>query len=185
MDDNEIQKIVFGLLSRLEITQNQSLQIIETYKDAMKDLYLADHLEVLDAIFTDYIFRIPELRFAEAHLNHHPNTYNYLFTWPSPAFKGKLGSCHIMELPFVFGTLNLPKANLFFGNGPEAEKISRYMMDAWTAFARTGNPNHDGNSEWPIYDLEKRSTKVMGKEIKIIEAYRNKERSAWDGLLPA
>ena len=177
--------LTIALLSRLGITQNQSMQIIETYKDVIKDISSADHLEVLDTIFTDYIFRIPGIRFAEAHLKHNPNTFNYLFTWPSPAFKGKLGSCHIMEIPFVFGTLDLPKADMFFGNGPEAEILNKNIMDAWTAFARTGNPNHDGNSEWPTYDVEKRSTMVLDREIKIIEAYCDKERAAWDGLLTA
>ena len=39
--------------------------------------------------------------------------------------------------------------------------------------------------EWPIYEVEKRSTIVMGTELKVIEAYREKERAAWDGLLTA
>ena len=32
-------------------------------------------------------------------------TYSYLFTWPSPTVPG-LGSCHTMDLPFVFRQLD-------------------------------------------------------------------------------
>jgi para-nitrobenzyl esterase len=55
-------------------------------------------------------------------------------------------------------------------------------MDAWIAFARTGNPNHSNIPEWPEYDTEKRATMMMGKECEVVNAPFEKERVAWDGL---
>jgi para-nitrobenzyl esterase len=68
----------------------------------------------------------------------------------------------------------------FAGKSPETEVISNKIMDAWIAFARTGNPNHDGIPKWPSYDIEKRSTMLIGKELKVVEKFLDKERAAWD-----
>ncbi|MFX1442409.1 MAG: carboxylesterase/lipase family protein [Promethearchaeota archaeon] len=176
-------RLVSALLSRMDIDENKSLEILNIYQDSMKNMASTNPIEIFDAIGTDFLFRIAEIRFAESHQIHNSNVFNYLFTWPSPAFKGKLGSCHAMELPFVLGTLETPKADLFFGKGPDAELLSERMMDSWIAFAHTGNPNHDGIPEWPVYDREKRMTMVCGKEFKVIERYLDKERAAWDNVL--
>ena len=56
----------------------------------------------------DCRFRIPSIRFAEAHAARGLPTYAYLFTYCSPALRGVLGACHALELPFVFGTLDAP-----------------------------------------------------------------------------
>jgi len=176
-------RLISALLSRMDIDHSKSLQILEVYKDTMKDVASTNPIEIFDAIGTDFVFRIPEIRFAEAHQIHNSNVYNYLFTWPSPAFKGKLGSCHAMEIPFAFGTLDIPKVDLFFGKGPDADLLSEVMMDTWIAFARTGNPNHKDIPEWPAYDTEKRATMIIGTEWKVENALLDKERKAWDGLL--
>ena len=71
----------------------------------------------------------------------------------------------------------------FSGQGPEAELLSQKIMDAWIAFARTGNPNHEGLPEWQSYDTEKRATMCLGKDCKQVTAAYDKEREAWDGFL--
>jgi para-nitrobenzyl esterase len=183
MKEDNIPGFISTLLGSMDIDKARSTQILSVYKDTMKGVSSTNPIEIIDAIGTDFIFRIPEIRFIEAHHNYASNIYNYLFTWPSPAFKGKLGCCHIMEIPFVFGTLDLPKADLFFGKGSDADTLSAKVMDSWIAFASNGNPNHEKIPKWATYDIQHRATMVLGKEIKAIEKYRDRERAAWDVLL--
>jgi para-nitrobenzyl esterase len=94
-----------------------------------------------------------------------------------------LGACHITEIPFVFGMLNIPGWAMFSGTGEEAEKLSEKIMDAWIAFARTGNPSHSEIPEWPKYNAEKRGTMLLGKEIKVVDDPYREERLAWDEII--
>ena len=103
----------------------------------------------------------------------------YLFTWPSPWMNGELGSPHGIELRFVFGTLNNPAKIEYTGKGRNAERLSEKVMDAWIAFARTGNPNHEGIPEWFAYS-DKRETMLFDKEVKVENAPFETERKAWD-----
>jgi len=68
------------------------------------------------------------------------------------------------------------------GKGKEANNLSDKMMKCWIAFAHTGNPNHNGIPEWPIYEVENRATMFMGKGFKIVNAPFDKERTAWDDI---
>jgi para-nitrobenzyl esterase len=107
----------------------------------------------------------------------------YTFTWPSPAIGGKLGACHIIELPFVFGTLDLPKVDIFFGKGEDANIISQKMMKYWTNFAQLGNPNAKDIPNWSIYDVKERATMFIGKEFKLANNSFENEISAWQELI--
>ncbi|HKI20339.1 MAG TPA: carboxylesterase family protein, partial [Isosphaeraceae bacterium] len=130
--------------------------------------------ELWSAIESDRMFRIDSIRAAEAHAVHQPRTYSYLFTWESPAMHGALGSCHALELPFVFGKLDLPGLDRFAGVSPAAEVLSEQMMDAWLAFARTSDPG------WPTYDAARRATMVFGAESCVQNAPFDEERALWE-----
>jgi para-nitrobenzyl esterase len=93
-------------------------------------------------------------------------TFNYLFTWASPAFDGVLGSCHALEIPFVFGTLKNEAIQAFSGGGEDAFALSLAMRRSWTSFARTGVPVCDlpgaGSLTWASWDSGTRPTTVLG-----------------------
>lgn len=138
--------------------------------------------DIWSAIATDWVFRMPSLRVAEVQAAHQAATFSYLFTWEAPAFGGALGACHALELPFVFGTLGSPFVGFFAGSGPEAEQLSEKMQDAWIAFARCGDPSHDGVGDWPAYDQSRRSTMVLGAETSVVEAPLEEERRLWERI---
>src|SRR5581483_12217561 len=128
------------------------------------------------AIWSDREFRIPSLRATEAQAAQSAATYSYLFTWPSPS--PGIGSCHGLELPFVFGTLDSKGADAFAGSDPAAEALATSMQDAWLAFARTGDPGQG----WPRYDPSTRPTMLRGPTCEVVNDPLAAERQAWEGL---
>jgi para-nitrobenzyl esterase len=130
--------------------------------------------ELWSAIESDRMFRVDSIHAAEAHAVHQSRTYSYLFTWESPAMHGALGSCHALELPFVFGKLDSPGLDRFAGTGPAAEALSEQMMDAWLAFARTSDPG------WPSYEATRRATMVFGTESRVQNGPFDEERALWE-----
>jgi para-nitrobenzyl esterase len=137
--------------------------------------------DIYNAIQTDRIFRIPAVRLAEAQLAHPSRTYAYLFTWEAPL--AQLGACHGIDIPFVFGAAREDTINMFTAGNPEAKELAEKVMDAWIAFARTGDPNHPGLDTWPSSDAERRPTMEFGKQCRVVDSPQDAERLAWEGIL--
>jgi carboxylesterase type B len=76
---------------------------LATYRATRQNATAGD---LLEAIFTDWFFRIPAIRLAEARVASSAATYMYEFAWRSPQFDKRLGACHALEIPFVFDTLH-------------------------------------------------------------------------------
>ncbi|MEJ3655374.1 carboxylesterase family protein [Actinomycetes bacterium KLBMP 9759] len=119
-------------------------------------------------IATDSAYRIPAVRLAEAHGRAHV----YEFAWSSAAFDGRLGACHALELPFVFGT---------FASSPEItgpnppDELADAMRTAWVAFAASGDPG------WPRYGSE-RAVRTFGETPDTVLDPRADLRELWDGI---
>jgi para-nitrobenzyl esterase len=133
--------------------------------------------EILSAIQTDLMFRMPALELVEAQRDNKQLVYSYLFTWKSPVMGGALGACHALEIGFVFGKYDA----MFCGTGPDADKLARCMQDAWLAFARTGDPSCESIGKWPVYG-SKRLTMILDKDCRVEAAPYEAERSAWDNV---
>ncbi len=150
--------------------------LIKVYRQArIKRGVTVTPLELFPTIKTDFEFRMPAILLAEAQVRHNCPVYSYLFNWKSPAMDGILGSCHSLEVGFVFGN----RYEEFCGSGPLADRLSRNMQDAWLAFARTGNPSCDSLGNWPTYG-NLRETMVLGENFYIEKSPYDEERRAWD-----
>ena len=139
-----------------------------------------DPRDIWVAVGTDVVFRWPSLQLAAAHAARAARgsrTFVYLFEWESPAFGGMLGSCHALELPFVFGAVHLPVVQLFAGGGPAVQVLSEQMQRAWLAFAASGSPTHDGIDEWLPWDPADRATMTFGARTALVRAPRDAELS--------
>ncbi len=146
------------------------------YRAAHRD---ASPGELLAAIETDWWCRIPALRLADAHAPSGSATYMYEFGWPSPAFGGRFGACHALEIPFVFDTLDLGPAQMqgsLLGSEPP-QALADLIHAAWVGFARHGDPG------WPRYELDRRATMRFDAVSRVVDDPRSLERALWEGVM--
>ena len=132
------------------------------------------------AMTSDAVFRLPSTWLAASHAEVQPATYVYCFTWVSPLLGGILGAAHSVEIPFVFGSLDVPPMDQFAGSGPEAEALATCMQDAWLAFARHGDPSCTTLGQWPTYGPD-RHTMVLDTACRVEADPMGAERRLWDG----
>jgi para-nitrobenzyl esterase len=96
--------------------------------------------EIVGQMVTDHLLRIPLHRLADARPG---SSYLYEFAWPSN--RPDLGSCHALELGFVFDTGESPESAKLAGEGPPHE-LTEAMHGAWVRFAVDGDPG------WEAWD---------------------------------
>lgn len=142
----------------------------------------ASEIDLRNAIETDRAFRIPAVRLAEAQLANETPVWMYRFDWETPAFGGRLGACHALEIPFVFDNLDAPGADAFTG-GVAPQALATRMHAAWVAFAKNGDPSTAELPAWPRYDTERRATMLFGTECTVAEDPDAEMRRLWEGLL--
>ncbi len=160
--------------------ENKLEDLISTYKKSRKEIGLPLNIhETYEAYMTDYVYRIPSLKFAEAQSKHQKNTYMYMFNWKIPFDNGRYGAMHTLEIAFVFGSFWKDHYFSFPKKTPETETLSNKMMDYWVSFARNGNPNYDNALKWPSYYIENRNTMIFDNKIEIVENPLQMEREMW------
>jgi para-nitrobenzyl esterase len=135
--------------------------LLTMYRDSKPD-----GADIFTSVVTDASMRAPALQLSDALSTRGP-TYAYSFEWPAP----RVGSCHALDIPFTFGTLDRFGWDEFAGavDNPEAEQLSAAIMQAWAALARTGDPSAAGVGEWPRYDRAARMTMILGPTRAAVE----------------
>lgn len=127
--------------------------------------------ELLGALATDLLLRVPLNRLADARAGAPASTYVYEFGWPSPV--QRLGACHALELGFVFDTLAHPDTMALTGQDAPQE-LADAMHRAWVDFATTGDPG------WPSWDAS-RPVRFFGPGAPdLVLAPRDDELRCWE-----
>lgn len=85
------------------------------------------------------------------------STWAYRLDWPSPAFGGRLGAVHGMDMALVFHNTHQPTV----GDHPAVPVLADKMSSALVEFARTGAPAASQLPVWPAYTAQRRETMVV------------------------
>ncbi|KQY38100.1 carboxylesterase [Nocardia sp. Root136] len=120
--------------------------VAQTYSTERPD---ATPAEIFNAILTDMSFRAGTYDFAEAGAATVP-THVYEFAWPT-SLPG-LGACHVLEIPFVFDTID--GAHSLTGPTPP-QSLADEMHAAWVAFAT------DGTADWAPFTADEKNVRIF------------------------
>jgi para-nitrobenzyl esterase len=163
-------------------TEELVARACDTYR-RVKGPWGAEPVERWIAFQSDRIFHYPAACLADAQSAQNPSTYAYLFEWSPPLARRRIGACHGIDLPFVFGTLRHPLLRPLWGSSLGAWKLTRRMQRAWLGFAHTGCPAHDGLPEWPAYSRWHRSTMSLAGQCTLLEDPHQRARGFWAEIL--
>jgi len=131
----------------------------------------ADVRGAFDRLVATIIFIEPTRFVARSKNKQNTKAYLYHFTRVPPTQFGKtLGASHGAELFYIFEPMN-KKA----GYTDVDIKLSNQMLDYWTNFAKTGDPNGKGLPHWPTYNRKTEENIELGEKIQIKKHLFKKE----------
>ena len=87
-----------------------------------------------------------------------PSVFAYRFDWGNLRnfltlnLRDLLGGAHALELPFVFGNLDLLETALVLADQEAARDLSDSMMSYWAEFAHTGDPSKGRSGELALWE---------------------------------
>jgi para-nitrobenzyl esterase len=103
-------------------------------------------------------------------------TWAYLWASPSPAFGGRYGAVHGIDVAYSMHDIRMPLA------GPTADnlRLADEIASAWVALAATGRPDNPKTPAWAPYDLTTRNTLVFGHPSQSVSDPRRYFREFWE-----
>jgi para-nitrobenzyl esterase len=134
-------------------------------------------------ITTDAGFR----RFAHLQAEHEARRaqaaiYAYLWEWQSPAYGGKFGAVHAMD---VAASMHNERDAILGSGSREAHSACEELALALVAFAQTGDPNHKRLPQWPPFQTHNRSTLVLDRDSRAEDDPHAALRKFWLDMPPS
>jgi para-nitrobenzyl esterase len=132
--------------------------------------------DILAAVITDWFFRVPAIRVAEARgASAAARTWMYRFDWPEPKANHGLGACHAAEIPYVFGTSARADVRPLIGDSP-SQAVADRAHRVWVDFITRGEPG------WAPYGTASRTTGLLTEKLSPVDDPAGDERALWEGI---
>jgi para-nitrobenzyl esterase len=140
-----------------------------------KSPYLLYSQIVTDAGFRRFAHAQGERKAAQARAP----VFAYLWEWVSPAYDGKFGAVHAMD---VAASLYNERDVIVGGGGRAARGMCDALAGAWVNFAKTGDPSHELIPHWPRFESTHRSTMVFGDPPRVVNDPHAQIRAFWRNM---
>ncbi|MDQ1007457.1 para-nitrobenzyl esterase [Streptomyces sp. V4I23] len=113
--------------------------LVAGYRELMPD---ASVLDVYLSVFGDLLFAEYSSRLGESHAQAGGRAFMSRFDRRRTGPQGEVKAWHCADIPFAFGNPALPAVEFLIGGPPSPadHRLSRRMVAAWAAFARSGDP---------------------------------------------
>ncbi len=154
-------------------------KILELYRTDLTTAGIPN--EEYDLLLTDMGFRLPSVIVADSHSRTNAGTYFYEFAYKAPKIDAAV---HVLDLFFVFGTLNTSDISeaMQLLQSDDEKQLSEIMMDTWTEFAKTGNPNQPKLPHWQEYKPDSRNVMIFDIKPKLASNHLDKRIKLWKSL---
>ena len=137
-------------------------------KDVLYPGLQGEQLE--DRVFGDLVILSSARYMANQMKNIDSKTYHYHFSYVASEKTGKQpGAAHSDDIAFVMKTLGVELASVT----EKDEEISNLMHNYWVQFARTGDPNVPGQTNWTPYNQDNGSVLEIGDTIILKKNFLN------------
>lgn len=155
----------------------QADRVYRMYRDAFPSVtpYLIQARIATDRRFRRSAIKQAELKAAQGAAP----VYFYTWEWPVPAFDGKFGAVHGVDVGAAIhdfrGAIN--------GSGSkDGKQLVERFAAVWTGFAKDGVPRSTLTPAWPAYDTDKRATMIFDVDTRVANDHRREFRLLWDEL---
>jgi para-nitrobenzyl esterase len=108
--------------------------------------------------------------------------YAYLWEWACPAFDGKFGALHAMD---VSASMHNERDAILGSGSIDARHMCDALASTWLAFAKTGDPNNPHIPYWPRFDSLQRATLVFDRNTRVERDPHGALRKLWLDMPPA
>ncbi|MBC7982994.1 MAG: carboxylesterase/lipase family protein [Candidatus Obscuribacterales bacterium] len=153
-------------------------RVYKLYRDTYPKTspYLIQARIATDRGFRRSAFKQAELKAAQGTAP----VYLYTWEWPVPAFDGKFGAVHGVDVGAAVhdfrGAIN--------GSGSkEGTLMVERFAAVWAAFAKTGVPNSSLTPAWNAFDEKQRATMVFDVNTRVVNDHRREFRLLWDEII--
>jgi para-nitrobenzyl esterase len=136
-----------------------------------KSPYLIQAMMLTDAGFRRSAIKQAELKAAQGK----GAIYMYQWEWPTPAFGGRYGAVHGLDVSGSFREAR---------DGNDAARVADELSSSWVAFAKTGNPNNARIPPWATFDPKTRATMIFGTPTQLENDPRSEIRTFWEHMPP-
>jgi para-nitrobenzyl esterase len=136
-----------------------------------KSPYLIQAMMLTDAGFRRSAIKQAELKASQGK----GAIYMYQWEWPTPAFGGRYGAIHGLDVSGSFREAR---------DGNDAARVADQLSSSWVAFAKTGNPNNARIPPWPAFDATTRATMIFGTPTRLENDPRKEIRTFWEHMPP-
>ena len=86
----------------------------------------------------------------------------YTHSWTANKMTRLIGCCHALDIPFAFGNINAPGADMLLGQGEDRQLVTDRFTAEITQFAHHGHPS------WSQYDTDTRATLRIDEKTELI-----------------
>lgn len=132
----------------------------------------------VDLCCYDTVFRCPSVSYISKRAKMGGKVYAYLFDMDFQLEGGK-PAWHCSDIPFFFHNTHLtPYANI----EGVTEKLQQQIFESVIAFAKSGDPNHDGIPQWKSSSEDEENTMLFGENTKSVV---NHDKKLLQEFIPA